>query len=128
MAAKKISFSFFYFPIKFVGIIRWRIGGIIHGELMGLFVAGNWWGDGHHKTVCVRNTKVACAKGDFFWRKIARLFSRKKRWVRINFPFLRCLLIATKTVEQFFIHSLDSVHNNRQKKRESCVALFFRTY
>ncbi len=88
MAAKKNSFSFFYFPIKLVGTIRWRIGETIHGEFMGLFVVGNWWrGNGYPRIMCVRKTKMACGKRDFFWRKVARLFSRKKRVGTNEFPF-----------------------------------------
>ncbi len=64
-------------------------------------------------------------KGIFFGAKLRGCFLEKKGWVRMNFPFSRCLLIATKTGEQFFVHSFDSVHNNGQKKRERLRVFLF---
>ncbi len=43
----------------------------------------------------------------------------------MNFPFLRCLLIAIKAVELFFVHGLDSVHNKGQKKKGMLRGPFF---
>ncbi len=85
---KKNSFSFFYFPIKLVGTIRWRIGETIHGEFMGLFVVGNWWGVMVIVKLCVfERQRWRGRKAIFFWREVARLFSWKKRVGTIDFPF-----------------------------------------